>query len=202
MKLSLAMFLLTSMGIFLFGIWVIYNSHKSIDDLRKYLPSNCPLYDTYKKRVAIFLSLLGFLGMWGSAASVVTVVDSAALEILASSPGRMTVEIEVYKQRGCTLSSIKTESITYSGKVKTFIKENPELLVNAPEIFISGTQELLSNSAKGYDPDFVILELVKEEGYAVHQVEFTAYYSCPFGFEVESPIGSLTPEASFNLSVP
>lgn len=175
-------------GIFLFllGIWLMFATQQREEAALGVDFTKCVLY---RKKIyaAIALAIMGFFSVWIVAATHVNVVHSAAVEVLDSVPGRMVVGLGIQKQRGCKLESLTIKSLRYPGQV---------------EVSTLAPPALISNMADGYSPDFLIIELNRDDTFTIRRVEFSATYSCPFGLEVYSQVGSLTPDQYFNQTTP
>lgn len=171
-------------GLFFLGIWMVYRIQ-----LKEEVPPGSGIYTQffYKRKVivamALATSLGGFFGIWATAANNITVVNSTSVEILNSSPGKMTVELSIHKQRGCKLSSLTVHSVRHAGSSDVSFPESPTIL---------------KETSEGYSPDFVVVEINRDDSFTIKSVDFSAAYDCPFGFQISSKIASLVPDPSFN----
>lgn len=181
--------LILGVSLFIFGIWMMFHLQSSGQEDRRDCSKTCLIYRLYKKKLysAIAISVLGFTTVWSVAAASVNVVHTTFMEVMDTSPGRLVVELGIFKQRGCKLSNLLIKSVHSENHADYSIMDSPTLV---------------SNSAEGYSPDFVIIEVNRDDDFTVKRIDFSATYSCPFGFEVTSHVGSLVPDPSFNLTVP
>lgn len=178
--------LLAGVGLFVFGIWSMFHLQMLERTALKDCARKCAPYRN-KLYTAIAISVLGFTVVWTVAAVSVNVVHTTFMEVLDSSPGKLVVELGIFKQRGCKLNSLTIKSVHNESHSDLFLLDNPSLV---------------TNSAEGYSPDFIIVEVERIDEFVVKRIDFSATYHCPFGFEVTSHVGSLIPDSTFNLSVP
>jgi len=178
--------LIFGVGLFVFGIWMMFHLQISEQTTLQERPKKCILYRK-KLYSAIAISVMGFTTVWSVAAASVNVVHTTFMEVMDVAPGRLVVELGIFKQRGCKLNSLLIKSVHSESHADYAIMDSPALV---------------TNSAEGYSPDFIIIEVNRDDEFVVKRIDFTATYSCPFGFEVTSHVGSLIPDPSFNLTVP
>ncbi len=178
--------LLVGIGLFMFGIWMMFHLQAKDQSVSSMISKKCILYRK-KLYTAICLSIAGFTMVWSVAAASVNVVHTTFMEVLDSSPGRLVVELGIFKQRGCKLTSLLIKSVHSENYIDYAVLDSPALI---------------TNSAEGYSPDFIIVEVNRDNDFVVKRVDFSATYQCPFGFEVTSHVGSLIPDTVFNVTIP